>query len=139
MAQLVKDIMTADPVALPGDVPVQRAAIAMREHDIGDVLVVDDGRLQGIVTDRDIVVRAVADRVDLSDCLLRDVCSQPLVTAEPNEDADTAITHMREHAVRRIPVVDNGHPVGVLSIGDAAIERDTRSALADISSAEGNT
>jgi CBS domain-containing protein len=139
MAQLVKDLMTADPVTLPGDAPVRQAAIAMLEKDIGDVLVVDGGQVKGIVTDRDIVIRGVADRDDLSDCRLSDVCSSSVVTAEPNEDAARAIADLREHAIRRVPVVDNGTPVGVLSIGDAAIDRDARSALADISSAEGNS
>jgi CBS domain-containing protein len=139
MAQLVRDLMTANPVALSADTSVQNAATAMREQDIGDVLVVEDGRLRGIVTDRDIVVRGVADFDDLSACSLGDVCSDQLLTAAPDEEADTAISRMREAAVRRIPVVEGDKPVGVLSIGDAAIERDPRSALADISVEEGNT
>lgn len=139
MAQLVRELMTADPVTLPGDAAVREAARAMRERDVGDVLVVDGTQLRGIVTDRDIVVRCVADHEDLSDTHLRDVCSGELVTARPDEEADAAIARMREHAVRRIPVVDDGGPVGVLSIGDTAIERDPRSALADISAARGNT
>jgi CBS domain-containing protein len=99
----------------------------------------EDGRLRGIVTDRDIVVRGVADFDDLSTCSLGDVCSDQLLTAAPDEDASAAITRMRGAAVRRIPVVDGGRPVGVLSIGDAAIERDSGSVLADISVEEGNT
>jgi CBS domain-containing protein len=139
MAQQVRDLMTTNPVALPADTPVRNAAEAMREQDIGDVLVVEDGRLRGIVTDRDIVVRGVADFDDLSTCSLGDVCSDQLLTAAPDEDADAAITRMRGAAVRRIPVVDGDRPVGVLSIGDAAIERDPSSVLADISVEEGNT
>jgi CBS domain-containing protein len=139
MAQLVRDLMTPDPVALSADTPVQQAAQAMREHDIGDVLVIDNGRLRGIVTDRDIVVRGLADWDDMSACSLGDVCSDQLVTATPDEDVEAAIGRMREASVRRIPVVDDGQPVGVLSIGDAAIERDSRSALAEISADEGNT
>jgi CBS domain-containing protein len=139
MAQLVRDIMTSDPVALPAESTVRQAAQAMREHDIGDVFVVDGDQLRGLVTDRDIVVRGLADRDDLSDCHLRDVCSETLVTAAPDEDVDSVISRMRDKALRRIPVVDNGRPVGVFSLSDAAIERDTRSALADISAAEGNT
>ena len=139
MTQLVRDLMTTDPVALPADTPVRQAAQAMREQDIGDVLVTDDGQLRGIVTDRDIVVRGVADWDDLSACSLGDVCSDQLLTAAPDEELDAAITRMREAAVRRIPVVDHDRAVGVLSIGDAAIERDASSALADISADEGNT
>jgi CBS domain-containing protein len=139
MTQLVREIMTSNPVSLPPDTPVREAARAMREQDIGDVLVVDDGALRGIVTDRDIVVRGVADWDDLSTCSLGDICSDQVVTVTPDEDADAAIAHMREAAVRRIPVVEDGRPVGVLSIGDAAIDRDSSSALADISVEEGNT
>lgn len=139
MAQLVRDLMTTNPVALPADTPVRSAAEAMREQDIGDVLVVDGDRLRGIVTDRDIVVRGVADFDDLSTCSLGDVCSDQLLTVSPDDEVDAAVTRMREAAVRRIPVVEGETPVGVLSIGDAAIERDSRSALADISVEEGNT
>lgn len=139
MAQLVRDLMTSDPVALPGHTPVREAAQRMRDQDIGDVLVLDGEAVCGVVTDRDLVVRALADRDDLSDCHLNDVCSEQLVTAAPDEDADAAIVRMREHAVRRIPVLDGGRPVGVFSLGDAAMEKDPRSALGDISAARGNT
>lgn len=139
MVQYVRDLMTTHPVTLAPDTPVRQAAQAMRDNDIGTVLIVDDDRVQGIVTDRDLVVRGLADRNDLSDCRLRDVCSEHVVTAAPDEEADSAIRRMRESSVRRIPVVENGHPVGVLSIGDAAIDRDSGSALADISAARGNT
>ncbi|MGH2713125.1 MAG: CBS domain-containing protein [Thermoleophilaceae bacterium] len=139
MAEVVRDVMTSDPVALPADTPVRQAAQAMRDKDIGDVLVVDGETLRGIVTDRDIVTRGLAERDDLTGCTLGEVCSEVVVTAAPDEDADNAIIRMREHAVRRIPVVDGGRPVGVFSLGDAAVIRDGRSALADISAAPGNS
>jgi CBS domain-containing protein len=139
MAQLVRDIMTPDPVTLPADTPVRRAAMAMRDQDIGDVLVLDHDELHGIVTDRDLVVRGLADRDDLSDCTLREVCTRQPITATPDDDADTAIARMRLNAVRRIPVVEHGRPVGVLSLGDAAIEKDPNSALANISAAPATT
>jgi CBS domain-containing protein len=139
MTQLVRELMTTGLVALSPDTPVRRAAQAMRENDVGDVLVVEDGQLRGIVTDRDIVVRGLADFEDLATCTLGDVCSDQLLTAAPDDEADAAIARMREAAVRRIPVVEGGRPVGVLSLGDAAVDRDPDSALADISSEEGNT
>ncbi|MEV7040390.1 CBS domain-containing protein [Amycolatopsis sp. NPDC051061] len=139
MTQQVRELMTTDLATLSPGTPVRQAARAMREKDVGNVLVVEDGQLRGIVTDRDIVVRGVADFDDLSACTLGDVCSDQLLTASPGDDADAAITRMREAAVRRIPVVEDGRPVGVLSLGDAAIEGDPDSALADISSEEGNT
>ena len=140
MAQLVRDIMTPDPVAMPANTPVRQAALAMRDQDIGDVLVVDGSQqLHGIVTDRDLVVRGLAERDDLSDCTLGEVCTRQPITATPDDDADSAIARMRHNAVRRIPVVDGGRPVGVLCLGDAAIEKDPDSALADISAAPATT
>jgi CBS domain-containing protein len=138
MAQLVRDVMSSSPVTFAADTPVQQAAKAMRDRDIGDVLVVDGVRLRGIVTDRDIVVRGLAEQDDLSRCTLGEVCSEHLVAAEPDEEVATALARMRENAVRRVPVVRDGHPIGVLSLGDAAVERDPNSVLANISAAPGN-
>jgi CBS domain-containing protein len=138
MAQLVRDIMTTNPVTLPPQTSVRQAAQRMRDEGIGNVLVAEGDNLQGIVTDRDIVVRGLAERDNLADMHLADVCSEDVVTADPNEAADEAIARMRERAIRRIAVVDHGKPVGVVSLGDAAMERDPNSALGDISAARGN-
>ncbi len=121
MAQLVRELMTTDPVALPPGTPVREAAPAMREQGIGDVFVVKDERLRGIVTDRDIVIRGVADFDDLAACTRDDVCSDQLVTVAPNEEAETAVALMRETSVRRIPVVEDGRLVGVLSLGQRPV------------------
>ena len=140
MAQKVREVMTSAPVTLRPGQPLTTAAAAMRDQGIGAVLVADDGKLQGIVSDRDIVVRAVADGRDPGSTTLADVCSSDLVTVTPDEDADEAVRRMRQHAIRRIPVVaEGGKPVGIVSIGDLAIERDERSALADISAQPPNT
>jgi len=136
----VRELMTPDPEHVSADDTLVRAAQLMRDADVGSLPICDaDGQVTGIVTDRDIVVRGVADFDDLSTCSLGDVCSDQLLTASPDDDVDTVISRMREGAVRRIPVVEGDKPVGVLSIGDAAIDRDSRSALADISAEEGNT
>ena len=139
MAQKVSELMTSAPVTLRPSQTLVDAAKAMREHGIGDVLVVDDAELKGLVTDRDIVMRAVAEARDPSSTPVGEICSPDLVTVTPDDDADTAVRRMREHAVRRVPVVRDGRPVGVLSIGDMAIERDEQSALADISAERPNT
>lgn len=133
MAQKVSDIMTPLAVAVPPEASLIEAARSMRQHGIGDVLVMDDGELRGLVTDRDIVVRAVAAGRDPASTPVRDICSTDVVTAAPSDDADGVVRLMRERAVRRIPVVEGGRPVGVVSIGDMALEKDSRSALADIS------
>jgi CBS domain-containing protein len=85
------------------------------------------------------VVRSLAGGGDPEQTTVADACSDDLVTVTPEDDLDHAIELMREHSVRRIPVVDHGHPVGIVSLGDAAMERDPGSALGDISVARPNT
>ncbi|MCI3150735.1 CBS domain-containing protein [Streptomyces sp. GB4-14] len=139
MAHHVRDIMTAAPVTVGPQTSVAQAARLMRDHDLGVVLVTDDGRLRGLVTDRDLVVRSVAEGLDPEETTVVRACSEDLVTVRPDDELDVAVRLMREHAVRRVPVVDGEHPVGVLSLGDVALERDPESALGDISVARPNT
>lgn len=138
MARTVRDVMTPNPACLTDDAPVAEAARVMRDKDIGDVLVLKDDRLCGIVTDRDLVVRLLAEGKDPANTPLRDVCSREVASVESSEDSDSAARRMRDQAVRRLPVVDGGKPVGIVSIGDLAVEKDPRSALADISAASPN-
>ncbi len=139
MAQKVRDVMTPHPVTVFPDASIIEAAQRMRDNDIGDILIADaDGRLRGIVTDRDMVVRALADSRVASDTTVADVCSPDLIFVDPEDDSDVAVRLMRERAIRRLPVVDAGQVVGVLSLGDMAIERDPNSALAQISAAREN-
>lgn len=139
MAQKIRDVMTASPRALDAQASVQDAARAMLEDDIGDVIVSDGGKVAGIVTDRDITIRAVAEGRDPARTKLTEICSGDLATLSPEDPVDEAVRLMREKAVRRIPIVEGGRPVGVVSIGDLAIELDERSALADVSAAPSNT
>jgi len=138
MAQTVSEVMTQDPTMLDAAETVADAARAMRDRGIGDVVVEDDGRLCGIVTDRDIVVRAVAEGRAPGEVRLRDVCSADLVTVQPDTAVDEAVRLMREKALRRLPVVRGDDVVGIVSLGDLAIERDPDSALGAISSARTN-
>jgi len=100
--------------------------------------VLDGGTVCGLVTDRDIIVRAIADGRDPRITKLRDICSGDLVTVQPGDHIDTAVQLMRHHALRRLPVVDAGMAVGIVSIGDIAAQRDPESALARISGAPPN-
>lgn len=134
----VADMMTPDPIALPQTASVFDAAQTMREASIGNVIVLDGQRVCGIVTDRDVVVRAVAAGRDPRSTSLADICSRELTTLRPEDNVGTAVRLMREHAVRRLPVVKNGRPVGILTLGDLAIEEDSESALADVSAAPPN-
>jgi CBS domain-containing protein len=138
MAQSIRDFMTPHPVSLPATSSVVYAARAMRDANIGDIIVLDNGRICGIVTDRDIVVRAVAEGRDLSTTTLKDICSQELTTLSPTDSVEDAVSLMREKAVRRLPIVDGGKPVGIVSIGDLATALDPHSALGHISAAPPN-
>jgi CBS domain-containing protein len=138
MTQYVRDIMTADPVTVEPQTSVTAVARIMRDQDLGAVLVTDGDRLRGLVTDRDLVIRSVAEGGDPEETTVAGACSDDLVTVRPDDELDRAIRLMREHAVRRVPVVDEGHPVGIVALGDLAMERDPGSALGDISAARPN-
>ena len=140
MAQKIGEIMTQRTITMSTSTAVTDAAKAMREADVGDVMVLDDSeKLRGILTDRDIVVRVLAEDRDPSSTTTGDVCSSDVVTAGPEDAVEEVVEKIRNSKVRRIPVVENGRPVGIVSMGDLAIERDARSALADVSAAEPNT
>lgn len=135
MPQTVNEVMTADPRTVePGDTLVD-AARHMRDGDVGAVVVVQEGRVTGILTDRDIVVRAIADGRDPSGTRVGDVASDATVTVTPDQSATDAARLMREHDVRRLVVVQGDRAAGIVSIGDLAVALDDESALADISSA----
>jgi CBS domain-containing protein len=109
----------------------------MDKEDIGNVLVVENGELQGIVTDRDIVVRVIA-KGNGPDASVREACTTDLEALSPDDSVEDAIQKMEQGNVRRLPVVEDGKPVGIISLGDLAVNRDDDSALADISSASPN-
>ncbi|MEW2292407.1 CBS domain-containing protein [Streptomyces sp. NPDC006743] len=138
MAQHVRDIMTSRLVTVEPQASVTAVAQKMRDEDIGIVLVTEGDELRGLVSDRDLVVRSLAEGGDQEQRTVASACSGDLFTVGPDEEVDHAVELMREHSVRRVPVVDHGHPVGIVSIGDLAIERDPGSALGDISAARPN-
>ena len=139
MAKTVGDLMTRDPVMVEPNATLKDAACMMRDRDIGAVLVADKGQLVGVLTDRDIVVRGIADKGDPSSTRVMDIVSKEVETVKPNDSVDQAVKKMRSMAVRRMPVVDDrGKPVGIVAIGDLAVDLDSRSALADISAADPN-
>jgi CBS domain-containing protein len=138
MAQSVRELMTANPTCLSANTPIREAARQMREKDIGDVVVEKDGRLLGLVTDRDIVVRAVAQGKDVDNTDLESICSKDLASVSPDQTDEDVVRLMREKSIRRVPVVENGKVIGIISLGDLAIEKDTRSVLAQVSAARGN-
>jgi CBS domain-containing protein len=138
MTQSIREVMAKDPITLPPDSSVLDAARCMRDSDIGDVIIVDSDRATGILTDRDVIVRAIAEEKDPATTKVSEVASMNPVTLSPDDSIDEAVNLMRQHNIRRLPVVENGRPVGILTIGDLAMERDRTSALADISAAPPN-
>jgi len=139
MDQSIRDVMTPNPCTISPSASVMDAARIMRGSDIGDVVVLEDDRLFGILTDRDIVVRALAEGADPHTTPVAEICSRELTTIEPTAGVGQAVRLMREKAIRRLPVVDeNGFVLGIVSIGDVAIKRDRHTALADISAAPPN-
>lgn len=138
MVQAVGDIMTPAPISLSTEATVRDAARYMRERNVGAIVVHRHGEVCGIVTDRDIVVRCLAQDGDCDQTQLHEICSLNLVALHPDDDVDHAVRLMRDKAIRRIPVVKNGKAVGILSLGDLALERDPFSALGAISAASPN-
>jgi CBS domain-containing protein len=138
MAEYLRDIMTQKPLTLQTSDTITAAARTMRDGNIGDVVVLENGQVRGILTDRDIVVRALAAGLDPSRTTVGEVCSRELTTLSPMDSIAEAVSVMRDKAIRRLPVVEDGRPVGIVSLGDLAVERDPDSALGGISAAPPN-
>jgi CBS domain-containing protein len=137
--QVVADVMTPEVIGVSPSALVTEAAELMREYDVGDVLVVEDNRVRGIVTDRDLAVRVLAVHLEPESTTVSEVCSEDLVSVLPDLPVPEAVELMREYAVRRLPVIAaDGRPHGVVTIGDLAVTEDPQSALADISAAPPN-
>jgi CBS domain-containing protein len=135
MTQTVREVMTTQPVMVEPTTMVADIAKQMDREDIGEVLVADRGRLCGLVTDRDIVVRAVAEGRDPGSTRVDDICTHEVVSVAPDDPVDEAVRIMGDRAIRRLAVIENGEPVGVVSIGDIAVAREPESALGEISAA----
>lgn len=123
METLVRDYMTRNPVAVPPTASIEEAAQEMRAHDVGALLLLEDGQLVGLVTDRDLTVRGAANGADPVTTPVAEVATPSPVSLHPEQPLDQAIDEMAHQAVRRLPVVEHGRPVGILSLGDLAIAR----------------
>ena len=134
----VRDAMTPDPRCVDASAPVTEAAKEMRDADVGAILVTESDGLAGIVTDRDIVLRSVAEGKDPSQLTAGDVSTSNPETLSPDEELSDAVRRVKESNIRRLPVVEDGKPVGILSLGDLAQNLDPESVLADISAAPAN-
>ncbi|MBO4207297.1 CBS domain-containing protein [Micromonospora echinofusca] len=134
----VGEFMTTRLVTMDANDTLTAAAQEMRDSAIGDVIVTDGDDVVGIVTDRDITVRAVAEQMDPASTPLRQITTSDVVTVSQYDDAVAAADLMRTYGVRRLPVLEDGRLIGLVSIGDLAVEREPQSVLADISADDPN-
>ena len=121
MAKSVREAMTAGVSSVSPSQSLADAAEVMKGQDVGSVPVVEEGRLAGIVTDRDIVTRAVAERRNPQAVKVEEIASHDLVTVESEQDLDDALALMARHKVRRLPVLEGGRLVGMLAQADIAL------------------
>jgi CBS domain-containing protein len=120
--------MTPEPRVADPSLSLAEAAQLMKSEDIGSLPIVQEGQLVAVLTDRDIVVRAVAESADLSATKVGEIASRKPVTIEPDEDLDEALAQMARAQVRRLPVVEGGRLVGVLAQADIAQEAKSKQA-----------
>ncbi|WP_315615609.1 CBS domain-containing protein [Alkalihalobacillus sp. MEB130] len=136
MSQNLQDIMSKDVITVQADQTIQEAAEMMKSNDIGSIPVVRNGELVGIITDRDITIRATASGED-SHASVEECMSTNLTVASPSTDPHEAANMMAQHQIRRLPVVENGKIIGMVAIGDLATvniyENEAGEALSDIS------
>jgi CBS domain-containing protein len=126
MAKRVRDTMTEDPRSIGASEPVVDAARLMREQHVGSLPVTDNERLVGMITDRDITTRVVAEAADPRTISVGDVFSRDLISVEPDQDLDEALRLMAHHQVRRLPVIENGSLVGIVAQADIALRENAK-------------
>jgi len=132
----VRDIMTQNVITVEENYSLGRAAELMRQYNIGILPVVSDGKVLGVITDRDIVTRAVAKGDDISQLKVSDCMSKSIVFANPEQQIDAAAKTMAAQQIRRVPVVDEGKLCGIISLGDISkngFDTEVSQALCEIS------
>ncbi|WP_239617216.1 CBS domain-containing protein [Cohnella mopanensis] len=138
----IADIMSADCITITPQSDIKEAASMMKEHDIGFIPVIEGRKLVGVVTDRDLVIRGYANNHDGSTSVSQ-VLSDNVRTISPDVSVDEAAAMMSSGQIRRLPVVENGHLVGIVSLGDLAIREifvnEAGEALSGISEQEGQS
>ncbi len=118
----VKDIMSTDIACIGMEDTIQKAAQLMKRYDVGSIPVCQQGEVVGILTDRDIALRSVAEGQDTTQQSVRDVMSGDLVVGEPDMNVHEAAVMMSQNQIRRLPIVNNGHLVGIVALGDLSLE-----------------
>jgi CBS domain-containing protein len=126
MAKNIRDAMTEDPRSIGASESVVEAARLMRDEHIGSLPVTEGGRLVGMITDRDLTTRVVAEAAGPETTSVGDVYSRDLISVEPNNDLEEALQLMARHQVRRLPVVENGRLVGMVAQADIALKENEK-------------
>jgi CBS domain-containing protein len=134
----IKDVMQTEVAKVDPHASLREAARLMRDQDIGGVVITEGTEPRGIITDRDLAIRGIADTLDPETTEVGDVASPNLKTLSPEDSIEEAAMLMRDEPVRRIPVVDDGSVVGVVSLGDIAVALERGSVLGEISAAPAN-
>ena len=125
MGQNIKDVMTSNPCSIDADKSVAYAAKMMKDEDVGLAPIVEGDKLIGMLTDRDIAIRVVAEGRNPDQVTVKEVASKQVVTIDPQQDLAEALRIMAKHQVRRLPVVEeDGRLVGVVAQADVAREGD---------------
>jgi CBS domain-containing protein len=114
------------------------AAHAMRQHDVGDGIVLNGEQLFGILTDRDVIVRGIAEKYQPDVTEVKDIASEHVTSVSPEDYVDDAMQIMKDHAIRRLPVVENHRVIGIISLGDVVLQEEPETPLANISAAPPN-
>lgn len=135
----LNDVMTRNPETVDASTSLNEAAAIMAEANVGDVIVMDNDRIHGILTDRDIVVRALAEGRDPADASCGQIDSTELKTLGPDASVDDALALMGDNAIRRLIVEQNGKPLGIVSLGDLSDLSQSRQTLENVSAASPNS
>ena len=126
MPKSVRETMTENPRTIGASASVVEAARLMREEHIGSLPITDDEHLVGMITDRDITTRVVAEAADPKTTPVGEVYSGDLISVEPDNDLDEALQLMARHQIRRLPVVENGRLVGIVAQADIALSENEK-------------
>jgi CBS domain-containing protein len=121
MAKTVRDLMTPKPTTIQPSTPIIEAARSMKSEDVGSLPIVEGDRLVGMITDRDIVIRGIAEGKDLQSTTVGELASRELTTVDPQQSLDEAARLMAQYQIRRLPVCEeDGRLVGIVAQADVA-------------------
>lgn len=129
---VLKDVMTGNLITAKTDDTIETLAKKMEEHDIGDLPIIENDKLTGVVTDRDIIIRGLAKGAQPGNTTAKDVMTDQVVTAAPDADVKEGIQLMGKHQIKRLFVAENDEVLGVVSIKDLVLDEETKQMVDDV-------